>query len=57
MNLEYLSDVELLENFIPKEAAQNILHEYNSLYNVVNCATGNFQCCHKTHGFINYCGA
>ncbi len=39
MNLEYLSDVELLENFIPKKAAQNILHEYNSLYNVVNCAT------------------
>lgn len=39
MNLEYLSDVELLKNFMPKEAAQNILHEYNSLYNVVNCAT------------------
>lgn len=39
MNLEYLSDVELLENFIPKEAAQNILHEYSSIYNVVNCAT------------------
>lgn len=39
MNLEYLSDVELLENFMPKEAAQNILHEYSSIYNVVNCAT------------------
>ena len=39
MNLEYLSDVELLENFIPKEAAQNILCEYRSIYNVVNCAT------------------
>lgn len=39
MNLEYLSDVELLENFIPKETAQNILHEYSSIYNVVNCAT------------------
>ena len=39
MNLEYLSDVELLENFIPKEAAQNILCEYSSIYNVVNCAT------------------
>lgn len=39
MNLEYLSDVELLENFIPKEAAQNILREYSSIYNVVNCAT------------------
>lgn len=39
MNLEYLSDVELLENFMPKETAQNILHEYSSIYNVVNCAT------------------
>lgn len=39
MSLEYLSDVELLENFMPKEAAQNILHEYSSIYNVVNCAT------------------
>ena len=39
MNLEYLSDVELLENFMPKEAAQNILREYSSIYNVVNCAT------------------
>lgn len=39
MNLKYLSDVELLENFMPKEAAQNILHEYSSIYNVVNCAT------------------
>lgn len=39
MNLEYLSDVELLENFMPKEAAQNILHEYSSIYNVVNCTT------------------
>lgn len=39
MNLEYLSDVELLENFMPKKAAQNILREYSSIYNVVNCAT------------------
>ena len=39
MNLEYLSDVELLENFMPKETAQNILYEYSSIYNVVNCAT------------------
>ena len=39
MNLEYLSDVELLENFMPKETAMNILHEYSSIYNVVNCAT------------------
>ena len=39
MNLEYLSDVELLENFMPKEAAQNILREYSSIYSVVNCAT------------------
>lgn len=39
MNLEYLSDVELLENFIPKETAQNILREYTSIYNVVNSAT------------------
>ncbi len=39
MNLEYLSDVELLENFMPKKTAQNILHEYSSIYNVVNCAT------------------
>ena len=39
MNLEYLSDVELLENFMPKETAMNILHEYSNIYNVVNCAT------------------
>lgn len=39
MNLEYLSDVELLENFMPKETAQNILHEYSSIYNVMNSAT------------------
>ena len=39
MNLEYLSDVELLENFMPKETAQNILYEYSSIYNVVNSAT------------------
>lgn len=39
MNLEYLSDVELLENFIPRETAQNILREYTSIYNVVNSAT------------------
>lgn len=39
MNLEYLSDVELLENFMPKETAQNILHEYSSIYNIVNNAT------------------
>lgn len=39
MNLKYLSDVELLENFMPKETAQNILHEYSSIYNVMNNAT------------------
>ena len=39
MNLKYLSDVELLENFMPKETAQNILHEYSSIYNVMNSAT------------------
>lgn len=39
MNLEYLSDVELLENFMPKETAQNILHVYSSIYNVMNSAT------------------
>ena len=39
MNLEYLSDVELLENFMPKKTAQNMLHEYSSIYNVMNCAT------------------
>ena len=39
MNLKYLSDVELLENFMPKETAQNILHEYASIYNVMNSAT------------------
>lgn len=40
MNLEYLSDVELLENFMPKETAQNILREYTSIYNVVNKCYG-----------------
>lgn len=39
MNLKYLSDVELLENFMPKETAQNVLHEYSSIYNVMNNAT------------------
>ena len=39
MNLKYLSDVELLENFMPKETAQNVLHEYSSIYNVINNAT------------------
>ncbi len=39
MNFKYLSDAELLENFMPKETAQNILREYTSIYNVVNSAT------------------
>ena len=39
MNFKYLSDAELLENFMPKETAQDILREYTSIYNVVNSAT------------------
>lgn len=35
MNLPNLSDEELLSNFIPIKSAQNLLREYNSIYEIV----------------------
>lgn len=35
MNLQNLSDEELLSNFIPIKSAENLLREYNSIYDIV----------------------
>lgn len=35
MNLQNLSDEELLSNFVPIKSAENLLKEYNSIYDVV----------------------
>lgn len=35
MNLQNLSDEELLSNFIPIKSAKNLLREYNSIYEIV----------------------
>ena len=35
MNLQNLSDEELLSNFVPIKSAENLLREYNSIYDVV----------------------
>lgn len=35
MNLQNLSDEELLSNFVPIKSAENLLREYNSIYDIV----------------------
>lgn len=35
MNLQNLSDEELLSNFVPIKSAKNLLREYNSIYDVM----------------------
>ena len=35
MNLQNLSDEELLSNFVPIKSAENLLREYNSIYDVM----------------------